>query len=154
MLGTWFQCDRVPPEVTAVVDEHSINIARYAHSLSKFETRWGTLTNPWQTQPQPKCEFILVVTRGTISSYDYDRIVCVQTAAHPAGERASFAAPQLCRISHSLSGKRRRNQRPAFTGGVSYRTANCRDRTPLGAGKTGCRSYPVTMGVELLEVVS
>ena len=86
-LGTWFQNGRKPIEVTAVVDEparlevdeHSITIARYAHGLSKFETRWGTFTDPWTHQPQPKCGFVVKGAEGTISSYDYETTIRVQT---------------------------------------------------------------------------
>jgi predicted dehydrogenase len=93
-LGTWFQRGRKPIEVTAVtdlpngleVDEHSITIARYGCGLSKFETRWGTFTDPWKHQPQPKCGFILKGTHGTISSYDYEPIVRMQTDRKPEGE--------------------------------------------------------------------
>ena len=92
-LGTWFHGGAVPSEVTALgwgtegleVDEHSITIARYARGLSKFETRWGTFTDPWTHQPQPKCGFVIVGSRGTITSYDYESSVRVQTAAHPEG---------------------------------------------------------------------
>jgi glucose-fructose oxidoreductase len=92
-LGTWFQGGRAPIEVTAVVDqspglevdEHSITIARYERGLSKFETRWGTFTDPWTLQPQPKCGFVLLGTAGTISSYDYERTVRVQTEDRPEG---------------------------------------------------------------------
>ena len=92
-LGTWFMNGAKPLEVTAVVDEpaglevdeHAIVIARYAHGLSKFETRWGTFTDPWTHQPQPKCGFVVVGTTGTISSYDYDTTVRVQDATCPAG---------------------------------------------------------------------
>ena len=70
-LGTWFMNGEEPIEVTSVVDEtpgievdqHSITVCRYARGLSKFETRWGTLTDPWTQQPQPKCGFVLVGTR-------------------------------------------------------------------------------------------
>ncbi len=93
-LGTWFMNGRAPLEVTAVVDsteglevdEHSITIARYAHGLSKFETRWGTFTDPWTLQPQPKCGFVIVGSEGTISSYDFEATVRLQTRANPAGE--------------------------------------------------------------------
>lgn len=93
-LGTWFQRGRKPIEVTAVtdlpngldVDEHSITVARYGCGLSKFETRWGTFTDPWRHQPQPKCGFVLKGTHGTISSYDYEPTVCVQTERKPEGE--------------------------------------------------------------------
>ncbi len=92
-LGTWFLGGRAPLEVTAVVDqpaglevdEHSVTVARYEHGLSKFETRWGTFTDPWTLQPQPKCGFVLVGTDGTISSYDYEQTVRVQTRDHPEG---------------------------------------------------------------------
>jgi glucose-fructose oxidoreductase len=75
------------------VDEHSITIARYASGLSKFETRWGTFTDPWTLQPQPKCGFVLKGTEGTISSYDAEPTVRVQTRKHPEGQNVE--APVL-----------------------------------------------------------
>jgi glucose-fructose oxidoreductase len=92
-LGTWFNGGRKPLEVTTVVDrpsglevdEHSITVARYERGISKFETRWGTFTDPWVHQPQPKCGFVVRGTRGTISSYDYEPAVRVQTSERPAG---------------------------------------------------------------------
>jgi predicted dehydrogenase len=92
-LGTWFHEGRKPIEVTAVVDhprglevdEHSITIARYAQGLSKFETRWGTFTDPWINQPQPKCGFVLKGDEGTISSFDYEPTIRMQTHDDPAG---------------------------------------------------------------------
>lgn len=92
-LATWFLNGARPLEVTAVtdepvgleVDEHAIVVARYAHGLSKFETRWGTFTDPWTHQPQPRCGFVVVGTAGTISSYDYDPTVRVQDTQHPQG---------------------------------------------------------------------
>jgi glucose-fructose oxidoreductase len=92
-LGTWFMNDQKPIEVTAVidqppglqVDEHSITVARYESGLSKFETRWGTLSDPWTLQPQPKCGFVLVGTSGTIASYDFEKTIRVQTAERPQG---------------------------------------------------------------------
>jgi len=92
-LGTWFHHGTKPIEVTCMVDEpiglevdeHSITVARYRCGLSKFETRWGTLTDPWTHQPQPKCGFVLKGTRGTISSYDYESSLIVQTERQPAG---------------------------------------------------------------------
>jgi glucose-fructose oxidoreductase len=91
-LGTWFYDGEAPLEVTCTVDEtpgievdqHSITVCRYARGLSKFETRWGTLTDPWVQQPQPKCGFVLVGTDGSIASYDYDDHVTLQTRANPA----------------------------------------------------------------------
>lgn len=93
-LGTWFHDGRAPIEVTTIVDEpaglevdeHSVTIARYATGLSKFETRWGTFTDPWTNQPQPKCGFVIVGEGGTISSYDSEQTIRVQTREHPAGE--------------------------------------------------------------------
>ena len=92
-LGTWFLGGRAPIEVTATVDqpaglevdEHSITIARYDTGLSKFETRWGTFTDPWTLQPQPKCGFVLVGAKGTIASYDYEKFIRVQTRDCEAG---------------------------------------------------------------------
>jgi predicted dehydrogenase len=93
-LGTWFMQGRKPIEITAMVDqpdglevdEHSIVIARYATGLSKFETRWGTFTDPWIHQPQPKCGFVIVGSAGTISSYDYADTIRVQTNDCPGGK--------------------------------------------------------------------
>lgn len=90
-LGTWFMGGAAPLTVTSVVDqpeglevdEHSITICRYRTGLSKLETRWGTFTDPWTLQPQPKCGFVIVGSAGTISSYDYDQHVGVQTRSHP-----------------------------------------------------------------------
>jgi glucose-fructose oxidoreductase len=93
-LGTWFHGGRAPIEVTCTVDErpglevdeHSVTVARYASGLSKYETRWGTFTDPWTHQPQPKCGFVVVGTAGTISSYDYEKTVRVQIREHPEGQ--------------------------------------------------------------------
>ena len=92
-IGTWFQGGRKPMEVTCVVDEpaglevdeHSITICRYAHGLSKIETRWGTFTDPWTHQPTPRCGFHVVGTEGTIAAYDYDERIRIQTREHPEG---------------------------------------------------------------------
>jgi len=93
-LATWFNGGRIPIEVVAMVDrpeglevdEHSITVARYAQGLSKFETRWGTYTDPWTHQPQPKCGFVIVGTEGTVSCYDCEDTVRLQTSACPEGE--------------------------------------------------------------------
>ncbi len=92
-LATWFFQGKAPLEVTAAVDqpkglevdEHAIVVARYDMGLSKFETRWGTFTDPWTHQPQPKCGFVLVGAEGTISSYDYEPTVHLQDRRRPAG---------------------------------------------------------------------
>ncbi len=92
-LGTWHLGGRAPLEVTGVwdepagleVDEHAVAIIRYSFGLSKSETRWGTFTDPWTHQPQPKCGFVLKGTDGTLSCYDYEPTVRVQTRARPEG---------------------------------------------------------------------
>jgi predicted dehydrogenase len=92
-LGTWFIGGKSPIEVSAVVDEpaglevdeHSIVVSRYATGLSKCETRWGTFTDPWTHQPQPKCGFVICGSDGTIACYDYEPSVRVQTRARPEG---------------------------------------------------------------------
>ncbi len=93
-LGTWFMDGRTPIEVTSVVDEapllevdeHSLTIVRYEEGLSKFETRWGTFTDPWTHQPQPKCGFVVVGSEGTISSYDYESTIRIQSREWPEGK--------------------------------------------------------------------
>jgi len=90
-LGTWYMNGMAPLEVTCVIDEapgievdqHAITVCRYARGLSKTETRWGTFTDPWTIQPQPKCGFVFVGTDGTIASWDYAEDVTVQTRARP-----------------------------------------------------------------------
>ena len=92
-IGTWFQGGRKPIEVNCMVDEpaglevdeHSVIVCRYGHGLSKIETRWGTFTDPWTHQPQPKCGFVICGTRGTISAYDYETTIRVQTNAQRSG---------------------------------------------------------------------
>ncbi|HAM70288.1 MAG TPA: gfo/Idh/MocA family oxidoreductase [Verrucomicrobiales bacterium] len=101
-IGTWFQGGRKPIEVTCVVDEpaglevdeHSVTIARYAHGLSKFETRWGTFTDPWTTQTQPKCGFVVNGTDGTLSAWNYDPFITLQTRARPECHRVEADAVQ------------------------------------------------------------
>ncbi|MFO0916542.1 MAG: Gfo/Idh/MocA family oxidoreductase [Pirellulales bacterium] len=90
-LATWFLDGRRPIDVTATtfapegleVDEHCVAVARYETGLSKFETRWGTFSDPWTTQPQPKCGFVLVGSEGTLSSYDFEPTVRLQTRRRP-----------------------------------------------------------------------
>jgi predicted dehydrogenase len=112
-LGTWFMNGAAPLDVTAVawgasgleVDEHSITILRYARGLSKMETRWGTFTDPWTMQPQPHCGFVLVGSDGTISSWDYDDHVTVQTRANPQAHpvpAVTLQAPHRAPVEHLL----------------------------------------------------
>lgn len=100
-LGSWFMAGEAPLEVTAVVDEtpgievdqHSITVCRYARGLSKFETRWGTTSDPWTRQPQPKCGFVLVGSEGNLSSYDFESHVTVQTRSAPEPRLVPVDAP-------------------------------------------------------------
>ncbi len=112
-LGTWFMKGEAPVEVTAVVDkpeglevdEHAITVCRYRHGLSKLETRWGTFTDPWTTQPQPKCGFAVVGANGTITSYDFEDHVSVQTRGRPDIHRLPvdvLAAPFRAPIEYVL----------------------------------------------------
>lgn len=92
-MGTWFLGGRKPIEVTCMVDEpaglsvdeHAVAIARYDVGLSKFETRWGTFTDPWTLQPEPRCGFSIVGTDGTIALPDYATALRVQTRDEPEG---------------------------------------------------------------------
>jgi len=113
-LGTWFNGGKKPLEVTAMwdlgnsdleVDEHSVTIARYESGLSKFETRWGTFTDPWTEQPQPKCGFVIKGSEGTISSYDYLNFIRAQTREHPGGlqiEAPDLEAPKANPVQYFL----------------------------------------------------
>jgi len=93
-LATWFFDGRKPTEVSTLtgggkglrVDEQSVTIARYGEWLSTFHTRWGTFSDPWEHQPQPRCGFVLKGSEGTISNYDYQPTITVQTKRHPAGK--------------------------------------------------------------------
>lgn len=93
-LATWYFQGKNPTEVTTVkagdsrvpVDEQSVTIARYGDWLSTFHTRWGTFSDPWENQPQPKCGFVLKGTAGTIANYDYEEQVRLQTPDKPEGE--------------------------------------------------------------------
>jgi glucose-fructose oxidoreductase len=92
-LGTWHLGSAVPLEVTCTwhttpgleVDEHSVAIIRYSQGLSRSETRWGTFTDPWTLQPQPKCGFVIRGTDGTLSCFDYEKTLRVQTRTQPEG---------------------------------------------------------------------
>ncbi|WP_345738867.1 Gfo/Idh/MocA family oxidoreductase [Prosthecobacter algae] len=112
-LGTWHLGSQVPQEVTCTwdhpngleVDEHSVTVIRYAKGLSKTETRWGTFTDPWTHQPQPKCGFILRGSAGTISCYDYEKTLWVQTRARPEGYAVPvdvISAPNRNPIEHLI----------------------------------------------------
>ncbi len=112
-LGTWFNGGKKPIEVTCTVDqppglevdEHAITVARYDTGLSKFETRWGTFTDPWTHQPQPKCGFVVCGSEGTISSYDYEDHIRVQDKKCPEGRDVpvdKLQSPNADPIDHVL----------------------------------------------------
>ena len=100
-LGTWYMNGKAPLEVTCTIDQTSgievdqqaIAVCRYASGLSKMETRWGTFTDPWTIQPQPKCGFVFVGSDGTMTSWDYADHVTVQTRSNP--EPHAIAADPL-----------------------------------------------------------
>ncbi len=113
-LGTWHLGGKKPLEVTCTwyqpegleVDEHAVAVIRYAKGLSKTETRWGTFTDPWTLQPQPKCGFVLKGTEGTISCYDYEETVRVQTREKPEGFEVpvdELVAPNRDPIEHLIA---------------------------------------------------
>ena len=148
-LGTWFMNGEAPIEVTCVVDEtpgievdeHSVTVCRYGSGLSKFETRWGTFTDPWTLQPQPKCGFVIVGTDGTIASYDYDDHV---TAADAGEARAHVRVPadtlpprraRAGRIHARPDRRRRADRRPARPGALPHRPADHRQRRAFGREK-------------------
>ena len=91
-LSGWFNGGRRPLDVTTVVDrpaglevdEQSVTVVRYDTGLSVLQTRWGTFTDPWTRQPQPKCGFVIVGESGTIGSFDYESTISVQTRESPA----------------------------------------------------------------------
>jgi glucose-fructose oxidoreductase len=100
-LGTWYLGGRKPIEVMCLtdgaegleVDEQSVIAARYATGISKFETHWGTFTDPWTHQPQPKCGFVICGRDGTIAAYDYGETVRVQTRQAPEGYEVPVDVP-------------------------------------------------------------
>ena len=147
-LGTWYLDGEAPIEVTSVVDrpdglevdEHSITVLRYACGLSKMETRWGTFSDPWTLQPQPKCGFVIVGTKGTISSYDFEDHVTVQTADHPepvAQPVDQLLAPHRAPVEYVLScvSARHRNRWSAVAGHRPHRSAHRRYGGGIGAAR-------------------
>lgn len=112
-LGTWFMAGEAPSHVTSTtwggpgleVDEHSVTVLRYDRGLSVMQTRWGTFSDPWVLQPQPRCGFVLVGRAGTISSWDYDAFVTLQTKAHPEPVQVAadvLQAPMRAPVEHVL----------------------------------------------------
>jgi glucose-fructose oxidoreductase len=112
-LATWFLDGEAPLDVTCTtwagpgleVDEHAIAVLRYTRGLSKMETRWGTFSDPWTRQPQPKCGFVVVGSEGTLSSYDFEDHVTLQTRARPEAHAVPndpVAAPDRGPVEHVL----------------------------------------------------
>ncbi|MCC5835336.1 MAG: Gfo/Idh/MocA family oxidoreductase [Opitutales bacterium] len=97
VLATWYWDGRLPSEIMTMkggdlrlaVDEQSVTMARYGNWISTFQTRWGTLTDPWEFQTQPKCGFVLKGTGGTIGHFDYEKHVRLANRAHPEGRLLS-----------------------------------------------------------------
>lgn len=90
-MATWYLEGRAPREVMAMtwttpgleVDEHCLAVLRYDFGMSSCETRWGTFTDPWTLQPQPRCGYVLKGTDGTIATWDYAETLQVQTRSQP-----------------------------------------------------------------------
>jgi glucose-fructose oxidoreductase len=86
-FGTWFLNGRSPFEITTGVErpegldfyEQIVTMVKYSTGLSTFATRWGTISDPWIRQPQPKCGFIIAGSEGTLTSYDLETALAVQT---------------------------------------------------------------------------
>ena len=148
-LGTWFMGGRAPIEVMCMtdvpagleVDEHSIVIARYATGLSRFETRWGTFSDPWIRQPEPRCGMVVVGSEGSIAAYDYDATVRLQNEAHPDGtdlpvdERPDTMSGPVAHLIDALE-----NDRP-ITGPISPATSRIGQQiaqTAIESAELGC----------------
>lgn len=92
-LATWFLDGEAPARVTAVqhahprhpIDTHSVVVAEYGWGLGVFQTRWGTISDPWLQQPVPRTGFVVVGTEGALASYDYRPVVHLRNDAHPDG---------------------------------------------------------------------
>ena len=142
-LGTWFMNGEAPIEVTCVVDEtpgievdqHSVTVCRYRRGLSKFETRWGTFTDPWTQQPQPKCGFVLVGSRrhdlelrlrrprhAADARRRRRRRRCRSTRCRPAGARRSNTCSRASRTARRSPG---RSTRRSASSGSGSSTAPC-----------------------------
>ena len=94
--------------------------ARYARGLSKFETRWGTLTDPWTQQPQPKCGFVLVGARRLDLELRLRRLRHAADARGTgtgagAGRRAAAGPARRGRVHARPHRRRRRRSRGRST---------------------------------------
>ena len=152
-LGTWFLNGEAPLDVTCTtwgapgleVDEQSITILRYARGLSRMETRWGTFTDPWVIQTQPKTGFVIVGSAGTIGSGDYDDHLTVQTRANPDATpylADPAIAPHRGPVEHVLDALAKGT---AFRGPLDPITARVGQRivdTAFAAAKAG-RTLPL-----------
>ena len=157
-LGTWFFNGQAPIEVTSVVDqppglevdEHSITICRYARGISKFETRWGAFTDPWITQPQPKCGFVIVGSEGTISSYDFEPTDRCADARSSRGSKhsrghAATALPRAGRIRAPCESDRRQHRGTARSDAVPHRAAHRRYRRACCEGAPHARAIALNL---------
>ena len=87
-------------------------VARYDLGLSKFETRWGTFTDPWTHQPQPKCGFVVVGTaKGRSAVMTTSRRSRCRMPPIPKGDEfASTRFRQKSRIPSPISSTVSRNR--------------------------------------------
>ena len=144
-LGTWFMNGEAPVEVTVVVDEppglevdeHSITVCRYARGLSKLETRWGTFTDPWTEQPQPRCGFVVVGSKGTFRA----TITTRMSACRPALIRPSARLP-WANSRRRFAGRSNTRSIARSTGSNSRGRSIPRSAAPRSASSTPLRSWP------------
>lgn len=100
-LATWFRDGATPDAITASwhlpagleVDEQSVVVAEYDTGLSVFETRWGTLSDPWTRQPLPRCGFVVGGSEGSIASWDYAETVALQLADGSEAQQLPVDSP-------------------------------------------------------------
>lgn len=94
-LATWLLGGGLPESVIALqhrpagleVDTHSVVVARYEWGLATFQTRWGTLTNPWEQVSAPRTGFVIAGDSGVLVSDDYSDAVVLHTVEEPVGRR-------------------------------------------------------------------
>lgn len=114
VLATWFWNGAKPTEIMTMaggdsrleVDEQSVTLARYGDWISTFHTRWGTLTDPWEFQTQPKCGFVLKGSEGSIANFDYEDQVRLATRSCPQGRSLpvdSLRSPESNPVEYMLN---------------------------------------------------
>ena len=75
------------------VDQHSITIGRYQRGLSKFETRWGTFTDPWTERRSRNAASFWSAARAPSRATTYEDHVTIQTRKQPRRRCAGIRSP-------------------------------------------------------------